>query len=238
MASGTVVVGSSGEHEKGTFRPGNPVPWAVRAVVGGHQVLQHLALDAETAASRTPRVRREDGRPRLYRRARGDGGGTPPYLAAIERVFASGASTDEIVDTLVAVAATVGSAPVVTAFERARGHARVRPRCRVRGTGVTDELACTTPRTPRHDNRQPRLLRAAECSRLRTTAAKATGTLCVELVDGEESDNDYITITKGAVSVFTRGHGGSLPGVQSHAAVRASRARRGERHGRRCYAAT
>ena len=31
--------------------------------------------------------------------------------------------------------------------------------------------------------------------------AKTTGTLCVELVDGEESDNYYITITKGAVSV-------------------------------------
>ena len=31
--------------------------------------------------------------------------------------------------------------------------------------------------------------------------AKTSGTLCVELVDGEQSDKYYITITKGAVSV-------------------------------------
>jgi alkylhydroperoxidase/carboxymuconolactone decarboxylase family protein YurZ len=84
--------------------------------VGEHAVLQSLALDAETAARAHSSSLDEKTDALVCIGALVAMGAAPaPYLAAIERAFATGASTDEIVDTLVAVAATVGSARVVTA---------------------------------------------------------------------------------------------------------------------------
>ena len=109
--------------------------------MGQHEVLQNLGLDAETAARAHSSSLDEKTDALVCIGALVAMGAAPaPYLATIERAFAAGASTDEIVDTLVAVAATVGSSG--SSPRRAGSQpCWVRPRCRVRGTDVTDELA-------------------------------------------------------------------------------------------------